>query len=123
MLSANYRQAIARYLVARYLDEDQVRFEGRRPTINDLYVAEFSTTFNNWKALVLSNIPNNRVYEVTYAAFRDEAYLRVFEGPNAFATFSNITQYDPEVLRLHPDMSMHLGIKEPPPNEEQTDGR
>lgn len=47
-------------------------------TIDDTYVVWFSKTLQNWKALVSTNLPDLKYYEVTYNGDSEETYLDVY---------------------------------------------
>lgn len=68
-------------------------------TLDEVYVVWFSKVLQNWKALVSTEIPDGRYYEVTYNGDRLEAYVDTytkesnilisdqFEAPQAFTPF------------------------------------
>jgi hypothetical protein len=45
---------------------------------DEVYVAWFSKTLKNWKALVSTTKPDGRYYEVTYNGEKEEIYLVVY---------------------------------------------
>ena len=67
--------------------------------LDEVYVVWFSKVLQNWKALVSTEIPDGRYYEVTYNGDRLEAYVDTytkesnilisdqFEAPQAFTPF------------------------------------
>lgn len=53
---------------------------GANQTVPDfeVYVVWFAYTLGNWKALVSSTLQDNRYYEITYNAAKQEAYLDTY---------------------------------------------
>jgi hypothetical protein len=45
---------------------------------NDVYVIWWSKTLQNWKALISTNLPDGRYYEVTYDGDREQTFLDVY---------------------------------------------
>lgn len=43
-----------------------------------IYIVWFSKTLQNWKALVSTDIPDGRYYEVTYNGDKEEAYVDTY---------------------------------------------
>lgn len=46
--------------------------------LDDVYIVWFSKTLQNWKALVSTNLPDLKYYEVTYNGDANETYLDVY---------------------------------------------
>lgn len=46
--------------------------------LDDVYIVWFSKTLQNWKALVSTNLPDLKYYEVTYNGDGNETYLDVY---------------------------------------------
>jgi hypothetical protein len=45
------------------------------PQVFDVKVIWFSKTLQNWKAILITNLPDNKIYEVTYDGDKKCAYL------------------------------------------------
>jgi hypothetical protein len=45
----------------------------------EVYVIWFCKTLQNWKAIVATTLPDNRIFEVTHNGDRHETYLDVYE--------------------------------------------
>lgn len=43
--------------------------------LDDVYIVWFCKTLQNWKALVSTNIPDGRYFEVTHNGDKNETYL------------------------------------------------
>lgn len=46
--------------------------------IDDVYVVWFTKTLQNWKAVVSTNVKDDRIYEVTYNGDKKEAYVDAY---------------------------------------------
>jgi hypothetical protein len=45
----------------------------------DVYVVWFAKTLQNWKALLSTNLPDGRYYELTFNGDKNELYLDTYE--------------------------------------------
>lgn len=66
-------QQLVRNLVDSWLD-----LAPERPTY-DTAIVWFSKTLQNWKALVITTLPDNMYFEVTYNGNRKESYIDVYD--------------------------------------------
>lgn len=74
------RQTKARILVAHYFNERREEpDEIPELTLKDVHIVWFSKTLDNWKALVITDVPDNVYYEVTYNGRKRETYLDVYK--------------------------------------------
>jgi hypothetical protein len=48
------------------------------PNELEIYVVWFSKTLQNWKAMLSTNIPDGRYYEVTYNGDKEESYVDTY---------------------------------------------
>lgn len=47
--------------------------------LDDIYVVWFCSALGNWKALVSTNVKDNRYYEVTHNGAKNETYVDEYE--------------------------------------------
>lgn len=76
---STYMQDKARQIVTDYFNrkvDATDSIELLHPS--DTFVLWFSKTLQNWKALVSTNIPDGKYYEITYDGDRNQAYLDVY---------------------------------------------
>lgn len=53
--------------------------DGKKITLDDVYVVWFSKTLQNWKALVSTTVPDGMYYELTYNGDENELYLDAYK--------------------------------------------
>lgn len=63
------KNAVLRYCAKRYRE---------RFSISEISLVWFAHVLGNKKAILIDNAANNRIYEVTYNAGKDEMYLDVY---------------------------------------------
>lgn len=51
------------------------RFEAARIELKDIHAVWFSKTLANWKAILITNLPDDKMYEVTHNGMKRETYL------------------------------------------------
>lgn len=66
----------AKNAVVNYFNNTRVT--QKELTENDVFVVWFSKTLQNWKALVGTQLPDGRYYELTYSGDKRELYLKVY---------------------------------------------
>jgi len=71
-------QSKARMLVANYFNDTRVDAHIPLITLREVHVVWFSKTLKNWKALVTTDIPDGKYYELTYDGNTNEIYLDVY---------------------------------------------
>ena len=47
--------------------------------LSDIYIVWFCKTLQNWKALVSTDLPDGRYFEVTYNGDKNETYVDAYE--------------------------------------------
>ena len=75
------RQRIAKEIVVDWYNKycaDKKDIEGTTITTKDVYIVWFCKTLQNWKALLSTDIPDTRYYEVTFNGDKSDAYLDVY---------------------------------------------
>lgn len=72
-------QKIARKIVLNYANEHIDKADNMHITIDNVYVALFCETLQNWKALVSTDLPDGMYYEVTYDGDEKEVYLDAYK--------------------------------------------
>lgn len=78
-------QLKAKMLVANYFNEtSDRRYERRIMTVDQLRVVWFSETLQNWKAVLVSSLPNGTVYEVTHDGDRGVSYVEIYQLKDQF---------------------------------------
>lgn len=71
-------QERAREIVRDYFNAHVDATDSIQIGIEDVYVVWFCKTLQNWKALVSTNIPDLKYYEVTYNGDKQETYIDVY---------------------------------------------
>lgn len=73
------RQNQARHVVYKHVMND--RLARNHPTfgIDEVYLVWFCKTLENWKALVITSLPDGKYYEVIHDGAKGETYLDVYE--------------------------------------------
>lgn len=69
----------ARWIVYEYVKNKLAR-RGTHPTFgfDEIRLVWFCKTLQNWKALVITTLPDEHLYEVTYNGDTNEAYLDAY---------------------------------------------
>jgi hypothetical protein len=78
-------QEKARKIVMNYFNDNVDKTDGKKITMDDVYVVWFCKTLQNWKALVSTTVPDGMYYEVTHNGDKDETYL------DAYKKWENLT--------------------------------
>lgn len=68
------RLLVAQYVNARIGEDSQIE----PLTLKDVYLVWFCKTLQNWKALVITNIPDNSFFEITYDGDKRQTYLDAY---------------------------------------------
>lgn len=63
----------AKVLVIKH--EDRTDTDPERLFVEDIYIVWFSKVLQNWKALLSTNRPDDKYFEVTYNGDRLESYV------------------------------------------------
>lgn len=71
-------QSTARGIVVDYINS-HLAFGDIETSMEKVYVVWFSKTLQNWKALVGTDIPDGRYYELTHNGSQHETYLDVYQ--------------------------------------------
>lgn len=69
----------AKQLVVDYFNEHVDVTDGKKLTLNDVYVVWFSKTLQNWKALVSTTVADGMYYEITHNGDKGETYLDAYK--------------------------------------------
>ena len=69
----------ARQLVVDYFNEHVDVTDGKKLTLNDVYIVWFSKTLQNWKALVSTTVADGMYYEITHNGDKGETYLDAYK--------------------------------------------
>lgn len=69
-------QDTARAMVVDYINSHHDEHE---ITMDRVYVVWFSKTLENWKALLSTDIPDGRYYELTHNGSKHETYFDVYQ--------------------------------------------
>ena len=83
------RAAVAAVCVQNYGEEYDAR---------DIQVVWFAHVLGNKKTIMIANGPNNRIYEVTYNAAKDELYVDAYSK-----TSNTVVRGASEVLMMEED--------------------
>lgn len=74
----NY-QKIAKEVVLDYANKHIDKTSNVQITLDDVYVVWLCKTLQNWKALLLTTLPDGMYYEVTYNGDKKEVYLDAYK--------------------------------------------
>lgn len=75
----NYQQ-LARLVVLQYIRAQAGDTEEPLGlTIDSIFVVLFSKNIQNWMAIVVTELPDKKIYEVVYNGDNDELYIAAFE--------------------------------------------
>lgn len=72
-------QNIARILVMNYFNEHVDVTDGKKLTLNDVFVVWFCKTLQNWKAMVSTTVSDGMYYEVTHNGNKNETYIDAYK--------------------------------------------
>ena len=72
-------QEKARRIVMNYFNDHVDTTDGRRLTMNEVFIVWFSKTLQNWKCLVSTMMFDGMYYEVTHNGDRNETYVDVYK--------------------------------------------
>ncbi|WP_370835925.1 DUF6275 family protein [Megasphaera sp.] len=53
--------------------------DGKKLTMDDVFVVWFAKTLQNWKCLVSTTVPDGMYYEVTHNGDKKETYVDVYK--------------------------------------------
>ena len=53
--------------------------DGKKLTMEDVFIVWFSKTLQNWKALVSTTVSDGMYYELTHNGDKDETYLDAYK--------------------------------------------
>jgi len=73
-------QGKAKWIVRCHVD--QTLDKSDPPVDYEVYVVWFSKTLQNWKALLITTLPDGNYYEVTYNGDQGESYLDTYVKVN-----------------------------------------
>lgn len=77
--NAEYPDTDAFMARARQIVMDHALTNGTHLTTQQVRIAWFSRTLQNWKALISTSLPDFRYYEVIHNGDRSETYLDVYD--------------------------------------------
>lgn len=69
----------AKQLVVDYFNSHVDVTDGKKLTIEDVFIVWFSKTLQNWKALVSTTVSDGMYYEVTHNGDKCETYLDAYK--------------------------------------------
>lgn len=72
-------QEKARRIVMNYFNDCRDVTDGKRLTMDDVFVVWFAKTLQNWKCLVSTTVPDGMYYEVTHNGDKKETYVDVYK--------------------------------------------
>lgn len=72
-------QEKARRIVMNYFNDCVDVTDGKRLTMDDVFVVWFAKTLQNWKCLVSTTVPDGMYYEVTHNGDKKETYVDVYK--------------------------------------------
>lgn len=71
-------QEKARRIVMNYFNAHVDVTDGKRLTMDDVFVVWFAKTLQNWKCLVSTTVSDGMYYEVTHNGDKNETYVDVY---------------------------------------------
>lgn len=78
-------QLKAKMLVANYFNEtSDRRYERRILTVDQIRVVWFSETLQNWKAVLVTSLPDGILYEVTHDGERGVCFVEIYQLKDQF---------------------------------------
>lgn len=72
-------QEKARRIIMNYFNDHVDVTDGKRLTMDDVFVVWFAKTLQNWKCLVSTTVPDGMYYEVTHNGDKNETYVNVYK--------------------------------------------
>lgn len=72
-------QEKARRIIMNYFNDHVDVTDGKRLTMDDVFVVWFAKTLQNWKCLVSTTVPDGMYYEVTHNGDKNETYVDVYK--------------------------------------------
>jgi hypothetical protein len=69
----------AKQLVVDYFNAHVDVTDGKKLTMEDVFIVWFSKTLQNWKALVSTTVSDGMYYEITHNGDKNETYLDVYK--------------------------------------------
>lgn len=72
-------QEKARIIIMNYFNDHVDVTDGKRLTMDDVFVVWFAKTLQNWKCLVSTTVPDGMYYEVTHNGDKNETYVDVYK--------------------------------------------
>lgn len=72
-------QEKARRIIMNYFNDHVDVTDGKRLTIDDVFVVWFAKTLQNWKCLVSTTVSDGMYYEVTHNGDKNETYVDVYK--------------------------------------------
>ena len=63
---------------ARKIVKNRLEFEGREFSLDDIYVVWFCYILGGWKALLSTTAEDNKYYEVTHNASKNQTYIDTY---------------------------------------------
>lgn len=69
----------AKQLVVDYFNAHVDATDGKKLTMEDVFIVWFSKTLQNWKALVSTTVSDGMYYEVTHNGDKGETYLDAYK--------------------------------------------
>ena len=72
-------QEKAKRIIMNYFNDHVDVTDGKRLTMDDVFVVWFAKTLQNWKCLVSTTVPDGMYYEVTHNGDKNETYVDVYK--------------------------------------------
>jgi hypothetical protein len=72
-------QEKARRIVMNYFNDHVDVTDGKKLTMDDVFVVWFAKTLQNWKCLVSTTVSDGMYYEVTHNGDKNETYVDVYK--------------------------------------------
>ena len=69
----------AKQLVVDYFNDYVDVTDGKKLTMEDVFIVWFSKTLQNWKALVSTTVSDGMYYEITHNGDKNETYLDAYK--------------------------------------------
>ena len=69
----------AKQLVVEYFNAHVDATDGKKLTMEDVFIVWFSKTLQNWKALVSTTVSDGMYYELTHNGDKNETYLDAYK--------------------------------------------
>lgn len=69
----------AKQLVVDYFNTHVDATDGKKLTMEDVFIVWFSKTLQNWKALVSTTVSDGMYYEITHNGDKSETYLDAYK--------------------------------------------